>query len=271
MVKQISQETLELFGVSETPGILGGGQGTSILAGGVVFKPIDYEEQVIWTAEVMSSIKQDGFRVAKPIKAKNGKWIVNGWQAYEYVSGQENKSRWKEKIITARKFHRALKSYRKPDFIEKMDHPWGVADRMVWDEQPLRFGLRLQKIMDRLLTIKRPIKMESQLIHGDLTGNILFDKVLPPAVIDLSPYFRPVEYANCIIVVDSIVWDGAGDSLLYEIENNEAMNQLLIRATMWRILTKELYLLKFEAGNIDEVDAYQHLIDLLVSRDRIGG
>ncbi len=35
-----------------------------------------------------------------------------------------------------------------------------------------------------------------QLVHGDLTGNLLFHTSLPPAVIDLSPYWRPTALFN---------------------------------------------------------------------------
>ena len=40
--------------------------------------------------------------------------------------------------------------------------------------------------------MRSPIVTTSQLIHGDLTENILFAEGLSPAVIDFSPYWRPV-------------------------------------------------------------------------------
>ncbi|WP_231954269.1 hypothetical protein [Actinoplanes derwentensis] len=52
----------------------------------------------------------------------------------------------------------------------------------------------------------------AQLIHGDLAGNILFAPLLPPAVIDVSPYWRPVSFAEGMIVADALCWhDGPPD------------------------------------------------------------
>ncbi len=54
----------------------------------------------------------------------------------------------------------------------------------------------------------------SQLIHGDLSGNVLFAAGLPPAIIDFSPYWRPVAYASAVVAVDGVLWFGAGEALL---------------------------------------------------------
>ena len=102
-----------------------------------------------------------------------------------------------------------------------------------------------------------------------MTGNILFDETLPPAIIDLSPYWRPAEYANAIIVVDSVVWEGAPDTLLDFLGNSHEIHQLLVRASMWRIVTTELCIDQFGKGNISDVNSYDHFIDLLYQR--IGG
>ena len=51
-------------------------------------------------------------------------------------------------------------------------------------------------------------------MHGDLTGNVLFARGLPPAVIDFSPYWRPVGFASAVVVGDALLWEGADESLL---------------------------------------------------------
>lgn len=53
-------------------------------------------------------------------------------------------------------------------------------------------------------------------MHGDLLGNVLFAAGLPPAVIDISPYWRPPEYAEAIVVADALCWYGATPTLLTE-------------------------------------------------------
>jgi hypothetical protein len=50
------------------------------------------------------------------------------------------------------------------------------------------------------------------LIHGDLTGNVLFHDELPPAIIDFTPYWRPLEFQSAVVVADALVWEGAPPS-----------------------------------------------------------
>ena len=37
-------------------------------------------------------------------------------------------------------------------------------------------------------------------MHGDLTGNVLFAEGLPPAILDLSLYFRPPGFATAVVL-----------------------------------------------------------------------
>ena len=90
--------------------------------------------------------------------------------------------------------------------------------------------------------------------------------VLPPAVIDLSPYWHPAAYAEAIIVVDSIVWDGTPDTIINELDDTFETYQLLVRAAMWRIKTTEEFISRYGTGNTKYVEYYSHLIDLLASK-----
>jgi uncharacterized protein (TIGR02569 family) len=261
-----SAEVLHAFQVQGTPQRLPGGEGTSFVVNDVVFKPVANEAESIWRAEVLSTIHMNGFIVTTPLKTRTGLWTHQGWEASLFLQGKEVKGRWSEKIAVCRKFHQALQIFPKPDFLAAANHPWAVADRMIWGEQPLEYGEPLKKIMARLEKMLRPIDAECQLIHGDMSGNILFNESLPPAVIDVSPYWRPAEYAVAIIIVDSVVWEGAGDDILDEMPNTFLANQLLIRAAMWRIKTTEEYIRQFGRGNIEDVNAYEHLVELIEAR-----
>lgn len=57
----------------------------------------------------------------------------------------------------------------------------------------------------RLTRLIRPVCGPSQLVHGDLSGNVLFAEGLAPAIIDFSPYWRPTSYADAIVVIDAAV------------------------------------------------------------------
>ena len=61
--------------------------------------------------------------------------------------------------------------------------PWGELDAR---------DIPVVKHLPALLAAVRPVSgVAPQLIHGDLTGNVLFGDGLAPAIIDLSPYWRP--------------------------------------------------------------------------------
>jgi hypothetical protein len=72
----------------------------------------------------------------------------------------------------------------------------------------------------------------SGLIHGDLTGNVLFDDELPPAIIDFTPYWRPLEFQSAIVVADALVWEGAPPELA-----DAVAPQYLLRALIYRGVT----------------------------------
>jgi prepilin-type processing-associated H-X9-DG protein len=61
---------------------------------------------------------------------------------------------------------------------------------------------------------RRSIAAPEQLIHGDLSGNVLFADGLPLAVINMSAYWRPAAYASAIVAVDAVLWHGADVELL---------------------------------------------------------
>ena len=91
------------------------------------------------------------------------------------------------------------------------------------------------------------------MIHADLGGNVLFHDTLAPAVIDVSPYWRPAAYADAIVVADAVAWSGAGDELVERLLRAQG-DQLLLRAVLFRVAT--------DPG---EVEAYERVITLITA------
>jgi len=260
------EDIIRNFGLVGTPKLLSGGQGLSYLCGDTVIKPVDDAVESTWIATVFSQLSSNNLRIPKPIQATDGSWVYKGWSAYAFIAGQTTKNRWQEKIEIGREFHSLLKFTKKPSLLEKRTHPWAVADKMVWGETELVYGKKLEPVVSRLLSHVKDVSLQKQVIHGDLSGNILFHQDLQPGVIDFSPYWRPAEYATAIIIVDSIVWENAPINLLDELPDTQEMNQLLIRAALWRIVTTEQCIAQFGTGNIDDVLAYHPFIDALMKR-----
>ena len=140
---------------------------------------------------------------------------------------------------------------------------------MIWGEAEFKYGVELEPVLSRLHPLLKPIALKSQIIHGDMSGNILFHPSQKPAVIDFSPYWRPPEYAIAIIIVDAITWENAPISLIDELEDTIEMNQLLLRAAMWRIKTTEEFIKQYGGANIHDVLAYHPFIDALLNRNKL--
>jgi uncharacterized protein (TIGR02569 family) len=189
-----------------------------------------------WQTTVLPTIQLNDLRLALPIRAAAGSMLVDGWAAWPLLRGHHEHGRWIDIIDVGRRFHAAIGHLDRPGFIAERSHQWAIADRVAWDEvsdAPYRHIPHVAELRDHL----RPVHAGSQLIHGDLTGNILFDGVEPPAIIDLSLYWRPVGYATAIVVADAIVWEGAGDELVrYALQREETFGQLLARALVFRLV-----------------------------------
>ena len=252
---------IEAFSVSGPPVLLEGGQGSSWRAGDVVIKPLDLSEEALaWQAEVLASISCDGFRVSRPLYAGDGLLVVDGWCAWKAVEGRHEERRWPEIIAVGERFHAALAGVPRPGFIALRADPWAIGDRVAWGElQASEF--EHVKHLTQLLSGLKPISAQSQVIHGDLTGNVLFDDLLPPAVIDLAPYWRPPTFASAIVVADALVWEGADESLLDAVAHVKDFDQYLLRALIYRAVTDRLFRLE-EPIRPDDADPYLPAVEL---------
>jgi uncharacterized protein (TIGR02569 family) len=224
----VGAEVLAAFGlpadVAVTP------VGRCVRAGSVILKPVDLVAEAEWVASISTWLGGDGFRVARPVPAVRG-WTHDGWAAWQVVPG-EHAPRWDDVLAVSRHLHRALADLTRPAFLDRREDRWSVADRMAFGERPLD-GVPpdVVRLVEPLVARLEPIDLPSQVVHGDLGGNVLFADGLPPAVIDLTPYWRPAGFADAVVVVDAVVWGGGDLRLLRRVEH-----QLLLRAALRRIL-----------------------------------
>lgn len=232
------QPVLAAFGAAGVrPVPFGGGQATSWLAGGLVLKPADFDRaELEWQAQVSSQISCDGFRLAQPRTAADGSLCIDGWCATEYLTGQHYQRRWPEIIAVGERFHAALRGIPRPGFLDHRASPWATSDRVAWGEIPAGDFAQVNHL-PRLTAALRPVPAPSQLIHGDLSGNVLFHDQLPPAIIDFSPYWRPAAFASAIVAADALAWEGADARILDAVSHIDDFGQYLIRALIFRAVT----------------------------------
>ncbi len=260
-----SAEVLASFGVSDAPRPLEGGQGLTFQAGDVVMKRVDDKAAANWIANTLSSLPEAGFRVARPVKTITGDWLVGQWTAWEWVEGRADTSRWHQVVEAGRHFHATLGKLPRPSFLDTMNDPWRVADRMAWGERPLRLDPETETLAAPLEAIRRPIDIQSQMIHGDLAGNVLFADDLPPAIIDFSPYWRPADYAIAVVIADSLDWSGADSAIFDAYEHIPEIDQLVVRAELFRLAVYSTR--PGRRADRRALDAHRPTVELLLSRD----
>jgi uncharacterized protein (TIGR02569 family) len=234
----------ELDVAAASPQLVPGGQGTTYRADGIALKPCDEPEEAEWLGSVLSQIEEDGFRIARPVRSRSGRFVVEGWCAYRWMSGETDlRGRWNESIAAIWAFSRALRDVPEPELLDRRQNVFAVADRMAWGEVPMgEIADSLGPDGRRLIRHLRPVTAPAQLIHGDPSeGNLLFAPRLPPAVIDVAPYWHPAEYAIAMFVADAIAWSRAPAELLSAIQDVPEMDQFLARAVLFRLLVARLW------------------------------
>jgi uncharacterized protein (TIGR02569 family) len=246
------REVLDAFGVAGAATPLEGGEGRSWRAGDLVLKPCDDVVEWAWLGEALPSVHQEGFRLALPVRAQDDRWVVDGWSAQESVAGV-HAERWSEVLQVGRRFDGSVAALARPAFIDQRTHAWSVGDRVAWDEveRPMDHPL-----LERLSALREPVDLPSQVIHGDLTENVLFADHLPPAVIDVTPYWRPSGYSLAIVTADAIRWFGADpDELLAACADIEAFPQLFVRGVIFRLVTALVF-------NLRDVAYFERVVEV---------
>ena len=228
-------EVLAAFGVSAEPERLPGGMKTSWRCGDLVLKPLDLSiEEVRWWGALFERLESDRFRVSRL------RGISDGWCAWEHMPGEHRERAWSEIIAVGERFHAAIADVSRPSFLDRRMNHWAIGERVAWGELPADDFSHV-KHLPRLAAALRPVdETASQLVHGDLTGNVLFAADLPPAVIDFSPYWRPTGFASAVVVGDALLWEGADADLLKAVDHVDDLPQLLLRALIYRAVVDGL-------------------------------
>jgi len=219
---------------------LRGGQGTAWSAGNLILKPLDMPlDELAWQEQILSHIREDGFRLARPVRACDGQLTVDGWSAWQRIEGEHLPRRWAEICAAGKRFHQASADIPVPGWYRQRNDVSARADLAAWDDAALSEFCPLAPVA-QLAGRFRPLHGHDQLIHGDLTTNVLFHPTLPPGIIDLSPYWRPPLFATAIVVVDAMVWEDAGNSVLPLIGHRPHAAQYLLRAAVFRLVMDHL-------------------------------
>jgi fructosamine-3-kinase len=121
-------------------------------------------------------------------------------------------------------------------FLQLRTDAWSYGDRVAWEgADPVGEQPTLEQI-ERLRTVLRTVEATSQVIHGDLGGNVLITDDVP-VVIDWPPYYRPVGLSLALAAGDAVRWEDVPVAFLDRWADVPDWYQLLARALVYRLAT----------------------------------
>ncbi|NUS43371.1 MAG: TIGR02569 family protein [Mycobacteriaceae bacterium] len=261
--EQPPEHVLASFGLRDSPAPVGGDWDGSWRCGGVVLTPVADHARAAWSARVRESLHPEGIRLARPVRATDGRYVVSGWRSDAEVEGSPE-PRYDEVVAAAQRLHKATAGLARPRFLSHGPiGPWMnvdvfvAADRAAWDDDPMRSLRRSQgddfvhattpdgehsiELLDQLGSLRKPVETPAQLVHGDLFGTVLFAGQEHPGITDITPYWRPAPWAAGVAVVDAVSWGSADDGLLERWDDLPEWPQMLLRAVMFRLAVHALH------------------------------
>ncbi len=195
---------LRAFGLIATPEWLPGGAGLSWRVGDAVLKPHVSPDYQAWLGTDLAGINQDGFRLPTVLRTLDGAWVADGWGALTMIPGSPvsgSQADWAIVLAAGRALHDATAHLPRPPLLEARTDAWARADRATWGSHPIDVPADLSDLVSRLSGAFAPLGPD-QLIHGDLTTNVLVAKGTSPGSSTLADWRSP-QYAEGIVVADA--------------------------------------------------------------------
>jgi uncharacterized protein (TIGR02569 family) len=236
-------EMLEAFGARGQPTPLTGGEGVAVRVDHLVLKPVIDVAETEWTQALLQRVEPDGFRIAEPVAAADGRWVYDGWSACHYVPGlRPAVPSWTTIADAGLRFGAAVDRVRGDDAgpLDARIHRWAIADRVAWDEERVELTPDAAELLDRLTTRRDEPDPHRQFVHGDLSGNVFLDGDGTPVILDVSPYLRPRRWAAAIVVADAVLWHDEPLDLIGDLVHDDADRDLFVRALVFRLVAEQL-------------------------------
>ena len=204
--------------------------------GDVLIRPVADNAMASWSAGVLDGLHVEGVRLARPVRASDGRWIVAGWAACRYVAGTLE-PRYDAVVDAANRLHAATARGSPSPAAGRPGrpaHPLG-GRRVRRDQADPRPGPR-----------GRAVRPARGLPHADPGGRRRWctpscsapccsTGTGSPAVIDLVPCWRPKEWAAAVVVVDALAWGDADPALIQHWDRLSEWPQMLLRAVLHRL------------------------------------
>lgn len=246
-----TEHVLDMFAVPPDTEEVLGGQGHSVRAGDLVLSPGRDPALQDALNPVLARLAADldtrpgrdhrDLRIAMPVPARDGSWVVDGWGATRHEPGTRPLTDLAATRAVGAVLHAELARL-VPDWPPARrppTHRWAQAERVAFGEAPLPDDALApdgQELLRSLADHRDDTPLGSnQLVHGDLAGNVLLDADGAPVVIDVAPYWRPALWAAATSVLDCVLWFGADPAVMDEWTDGP-VGQAMVRSAIFRLL-----------------------------------
>jgi uncharacterized protein (TIGR02569 family) len=251
-----SARVLDLFAVPDDVRSLPGGQGRSVRAGDLVLSPDRDAAIQDWLSPLLARFavqldqdparRRQDLRVAVPVPARDGSWVVDGWAASRYEPGTVTCRDLGIIRAAGHLLHARLATIvtERPAPLAARADRWAVAERIAFGEAPLPdldpapadLAARVREAIARETSSGETVTGAAQLVHADLAGNVLLDAAGAPVVIDVAPAWRPPQWADAVCVLDSVLRQDAPRTAL-EPWAGRPDRAAMLRAILFRLLS----------------------------------
>lgn len=227
MSNQLPDHIRDAFQVGIGPAEgLGGAWDHGFRVGNTVFSRVTNPEISSWSSKVREGLRPEGVRVVRPIRSTDGRFVVSGWRASVYSTGEVS-HRVDETVVAALRLADALVNAPKPE-LEPLNL-FARADTRAWDDQAGRIG-----------SLLRPIDQPVQVCHADMLATTLYSAAQPPVVTDVVPLVRPHGFTAALVIIDGLLLGAVDEGILRRFSHLPDIDQLLLRAFLYRRNVQEL-------------------------------
>ncbi|GAA1910335.1 hypothetical protein GCM10009737_09680 [Nocardioides lentus] len=219
----VPEGVLDLFAVPGDVRPVPGGRGATVVAGDLLLTPDRDPAVQGWLSPVLArlAVAMDerparsarDLRLAVPVPARDGSWVVEGWAATRYEPGTRVCEDLDVVLAAGRLLHAELA-------VAVPEPPSGAAprrdrgaeiERLVFDDADEAIatarrhgGAELADLVADLLATPYDDSRPAQLVHAELGGNVLLDAAGAPVVTGVVPSWRPPLWADALAAVDAV-------------------------------------------------------------------
>ncbi|AKK02557.1 TIGR02569 family protein [Corynebacterium epidermidicanis] len=249
--------------------------------GNTVLMPAQQPDVASFAAKLREQLKPSHVRLARPVRATDGRYVVSGWRASIFEPGQLQAGRVDETVVAALRLADALAGEKIPSFVQSaISKAWeehqvfAVADRAAWSNDPeqiLSLGLdgtqvaspaveSALKLAARLLPLVPPISAPDQLSHADMLATTIYVGSQDPVVTELAPVAHPHGYTAALTMVDGLLADAVDGGIINRFGHIPDLMGLLLRALLYRTFVHCL----LKEANPEMSSRLQSVSDLII-------